>query len=129
VVPHFSTPSLGGLDLRSSYQSAAAAFLGSCNSFRLLAFQLFSIDFHDLTFHNEELAVTIFEEFFSNVSVFFASQNDLQAVLDNHQYNELFNSSNIREQAHLTALSHSSGTSIGWLKAIPQVSLGLVLNL
>ena len=48
---------LGGLGLRSSFSSAAAAFLGSCNSVRLLASHLLSQDFHDLVFPNEEHAV------------------------------------------------------------------------
>ena len=34
---------------------------------------------------------------------------------------------NIRDQARLTALSHSSGCG-GWLKAIPQSSLGLAIH-
>jgi len=49
----------------------------------------------------------------------------LQAILDGHQYNQLLSSLNIREHAHLTALSHSSGANSGWLKAVPQISLGL----
>ena len=44
-------------------------------------------------------------------------QNDLQAVLDHQLYDNLMVSANIRDQACLTALSHSSGTSSGWLKA------------
>ena len=116
---------LGGLGLRSSYHSAAAAFLGSCNSIRLLASQLLSLDFHELTFPDEEMAAAVFENFSSDLSVSVATQHDLQAVLDQHQYDQLFASSNIREQACLTALSHPSGTSSEWVKAIPQVSLGL----
>ena len=38
------------------------------------------------------------------------------------------NSSTIRDQACLCAVAHSSGTSSGWLKAIPQPSLGLAFS-
>ena len=39
---------------------------------------------------------------------------------------QLIHSSSIRDQAHLQwALSHSSGTCSGWLKALPQPALGL----
>jgi len=38
-------------------------------------------------------------------------------------YDKLFASANLRDQAYLTALSHSAGASSGWLKAIPQSSL------
>jgi len=33
----------------------------------------------------------------------------------------------IRDRAHPNALTHSSGTSSGWLKAIPQPSLGVAI--
>ena len=39
----------------------------------------------------------------------------------------MYASFSIRNQAHLTALAHSSGTSSGWLKAIPRSCLGLVI--
>ena len=118
---------LGGLGLRSSFSSAAAAFLGSCNSVRLLASHLLSQDFHDLVFPNEEHVVTTFERFTSDIFIPSATQQDLQALLDQTQYDQLFASSNIRNRARLTALFHSSGTSSGWLKAIPQVSLALAI--
>ena len=51
----------------------------------------------------------------------------VQAVLDQRDYDKLFASANIRDQARLTAFSHLSGASSGWLKAIPQSSLGLVI--
>ena len=108
-----------------SYHSATAAFLDSCNNIHLLASQLLSLEFHELTFPDKDVAATVFEKFYSNLSISVASQHDLQVVLDQHQYDKHFASLNIQEQAHLTALSHSSGTSSRWLKAIPQVSLGL----
>jgi len=118
---------LGGLGLRSSSSSAAAAFLGSCNSVRLLASQLLSQDFHDLVFPDEVQAATIFDEFSSDLFIPTATQQDLQALLDQTQFERLFSSLNIRHRARLTALSHSSGASSGWLKAIPQVSLALAI--
>ena len=53
---------------------------------------------------------------------------ELQASLDNQLFSQIFNTSNIRDQAHLLAVSHSAGTSSGWLKANPQPSLGLALS-
>ena len=53
---------LGGLGLRSSYHSASAAFLGSCNSIDLLVSQLLSQDFHDVSFPAEDQAVALFNE-------------------------------------------------------------------
>jgi len=119
---------LGGLGLRSSYHSASAAFIGSCNSIRLLASQLLSQDFDDITFPAEDQAVALFSECSSATIDPCAKQCDLQAVLDHHFYDDLLASANIRDQARLTALSHSSGTCSGWLKAIPQSSLGLAIN-
>ena len=59
--------------------------------------------------------------------LFSASQKDLKATLDKHLFDDLFVSFGIRDQARLTALSHPSGTSSGWLKAITRVSLGLAI--
>ena len=64
---------------------------------------------------------------FSVIPISSASQHDLQAFLDQHQFNRHFASCSIRDRAKLTALSHSSGTSSGWLKAIPSTSLGLAI--
>ena len=115
------------MGLRSSFSSAAAAFLGSCNSVRLLASHLLSQDFHDLVFPNEEHAVTTLERFTSDIFISSATQQDLHALLDQNQYDQLFASFNIQDRARLTALSHSSGTNSGWLKAIPRVSLALAI--
>ena len=57
-----------------------------------------------------------------------SSQCELQASLDNQLFSEIFNTSNIHDQARLRAVSHSSGNSSGWLKAILQPSLGLALS-
>ena len=78
-------------------------------------------------FPNEEHAVVTFERFTYDIFIPSATQQDLQALLDQNQYDQLFASFNIRNRAQLTALSHSSGTSSGWLKAIPQVSLALAI--
>ena len=117
---------LGGLGLRESAFSASPAFLGSCNSVRELASTLLSVDINQLSFPNEEDAAILLSE--SGISsghlLFSASQKDLQATLDKHLFDNLFASFGIRDQARLTALSH---TSSGWLKAIPRVSLGLAI--
>ena len=54
-------------------------------------------------------------------------KQDLQAFLDQRLFGDLYASFSIRDQACLTALVHSSGTSSGWLKAIPRACLGLVI--
>ena len=125
---------LGGLELRESAFSASPAFLGSCNSVRELASTLLSVDINQLSFPNEEDAATLLSE--SGISsghlLFSASQKDLQATLDKHLFDDLFASFGIRDQARLTALSHPSGTSSSWLKAILEsvwVWLSLGLNL
>jgi len=118
---------LGGLGLRESTYSAFPAFLGSCNGVRELASIILSIDINQLSFPNEKDAATFLSDFFDNHSLFTASQRDLQATLDQHLFDNLFKTFCIRDQARLTALSHPSGTSSGWLKAIPRVSLGLAI--
>ena len=121
---------LGDLGLRESAFSASPAFLGSCNSVRELASTILSVDINQLSFPNEEDAATLLSE--SGISsghlLFSASQKDLLAILDKHLFDDLFASFGIRDQARLTALSHPSGTSSGWLKAIPRVSLGLAIR-
>ena len=57
----------------------------------------------------------------------YAIQCDYQVVLDHHHYDKLFATASIRDLAHLTALSHSSGASSGWVRAIPQSSFGLAI--
>ena len=57
--------------------------------------------------------------FFPSVcSISSASQQHLQTFLDQRLFGDLYASFSIRDQAHLTALALSSGTSSGWLKAI-----------
>ena len=88
---------------------------------------------HECNWHCSNLlrrvaATLLSESGISNVHLLFsASQKDLQATLDKHLFDDLFASFGIRDQARLTALSHPSGTSSGWLKAIPRVSLGLAI--
>jgi len=48
-----------------------------------------------------------------------SSQNDIRACLDDLLFKQLLNCSSIRDQACLRAVAHSSGTSSGWLKALP----------
>jgi len=93
----------------------------------VLTFQILSQEFHDITFPAEEQTVGLFEEHSSAAFIPDATQCDLQAVLDHHHYDKLFTSANLRDQAHLTTLSCSSGGGSGWLKAIPQSSLSLAI--
>jgi len=100
---------LGGLGLRELDQSAAAAFVESCNSIFELASQLLSVDFDQLLFPDEDTASALFP----SIPISSASQHGLQAILDRRQYDHLFQSSSIWNRARLNAFAHSSGTSSG----------------
>jgi len=54
-----------------------------------------------------------------------SSQNDFQACLDDLLLKELLECLIICDQVRSHAVSHPSGTSSGWLKVLPQPSLGL----
>jgi len=82
-----------------------------------------SADFDQHHFPDEDTASALFP----NIPISSASQNDLKAILNQSQYNHLFQSSSIQDHAHLNALGHSSGTGSVWLKVIPQPSLGLAI--
>ena len=118
---------LGGLGLRESQSSSHPAFLGSCNSARFLVSRL-APNF-DVTsfFPGENCAISYFQSL-SILPSNFSSQNDLQASLDDQLFASIFNTSTIRDQARLRAVAHSSGVSSGWLKAIPQPTLGLAFS-
>ena len=118
---------IGGLGLHKSVLSASAAFLGLCNSNCDLASTLLSIDAGQLSFPDEGAAAVVFSDFPSDCFISSASQQDLQRFLDQCLFDDLYASFSIRDQAHLTAPAHSSGTSSGWLKAIPRTCLGLVI--
>ena len=79
-----------------------------------------------MPFPGEDCSLAFFEGM--SVSVLHnSSQTDLQAILDDSLFKQLVSSSTIRDQESLRALSHSSGTSSGWLKALPQPVLGLAI--
>ena len=79
-----------------------------------------------MPFPREDCSLAFFEGM--SVSVLQnSSQTDLQAILDDSLFKLLVSSSTIRDQARLRALSHSSGTSSGWIKALPQPALGLAI--
>jgi len=61
---------------------------------------------------------------YSGLSLFSATQQDLQTNFYLMTYLLLLA---IQDQARLMALAHPSGTSSGWLKAIPRVCLGLAI--
>ena len=82
-----------------------------------------SVDFDQLHFPDEDAAAALF----SNISISTVSRHEIQATLDQCQYDHLLNSCSIWDRVHLNALAHSSGTSSGWLKTIPQPSLGLAI--
>ena len=97
--------------------------MGSCNGIDDLASRRLFIASDQLHFPDEDAAAAMF----SDIPISSASQHDLQALLDQHQFSHHFASCSIRDCAWLTALSHSAGTSSGWLKAIPSISLGLAI--
>ena len=113
--------------MRESQRSSHPAFLGSCNSAQILVSRL-APNF-DVTsfFLGENCAISYFQSLSilpSNLS----SQNDLQASLDDQLFASIFNTSTIHDQVRLRAVAHSSGVSSGWLKAIPQPTLGLAFS-
>jgi len=66
---------------------------------------------------------------FLSVSVMHNStQVDPQAIQDDVLFKQLVSSSSVCDQACLCVLSHSSGISSGWLKALPQHTLGLAFS-
>ena len=88
---------------------------------------LLSADVNQLIFPYEEAAVTLFSRTSGNPSILPSSQQDLQAIIDQSIFDNLYATLSIRDQARLTALAHPSGTSSGWLKAIPKACLGLAI--
>ena len=117
---------LGSLGLCESERSAVPAFVGSCNSARILVSRLVETFDVFMPFPGEDCSLAFFEGM--SVSVLHnSSQTDLQAILDDSLFKQLVSSSTIHDQAHLRALSHSSGTSSGWLKALPQPALDLAI--
>jgi len=84
------------------------------------------IDVNQLSFPNEQDAAALFSDY-SGLSLFSATQQNLQATLDKRLFNDLFASFGIRDQARLMVLAHPSGTSSSWLKAIPRACLGLAI--
>lgn len=108
----------------------------SSNAFHIQLFQdqsgfglPFSLKFWcHLSFHGEDCIITYFQSF-SILSSNLSSQNDLPASLDDQLSASIFNFSTIRDQAHLHAVTHCFSVSSGWLKPIPQPSLGLTFFL
>ena len=70
---------------------------------------------------------TLFLKFLSGLSLFSASQQDLQPMFDKHIIDEQFVSFDIWNQAPLMAPSLHSGTSSGHLKTVPQFCFGLAI--
>ena len=100
--------------------------MGPCNSARILVSHLVESFDVFMPFPGEECSLAFFEDM--SVSVLHnSSQNDLQAILDDSLFKQLVSSSTIHDQARLRALSHSSGTSSGWLNALPQPAFSLAI--
>ena len=100
-------------------------FLGSCKSIRLLASQLLSKDCHEITFPDEDDGLACL------ITTLGSIWNDLkeadecssnQTWKQHDTMTSFFATASIRDQACLTVLSHFSGASSGWLKAIPQLT-------
>ena len=119
---------LGGLGLRESQCSSHPAFLGFYNSARILVSRL-APNFDVASFF--QVKIVLYISYFQSLSILppnLSSQNDLQAFLDDQLFASIFNTSTIRDQARLHAVVHSSGVSSGWLKDIPQPTLGLAFS-
>ena len=103
---------MGGLGLRDSQRFSHPSFLGSLNSARVLVSRLIETFDATLSMPGEDNALSYFDNLsISTTSV--SSQCELQASLDNQLFSQIFNTSNIHDQARLLAVSHSSGTSSG----------------
>ena len=118
---------MGGLGLCDSQHSSHPSFLGSLNSARVLVSRLIETFDATSSMLREDSALSYSDNLSISTSSV-SSQCELQASLENQLFSQIFNTSNIRDQAHLHAVFHSSGTSSGWLKEIPQPSLGLALS-
>ena len=126
---------MGGFGLREAHRTAPAAFLGSCNSTRHLAWQLISNDSQFLAsppvtyiLHGENLVTTEMKYLLGQWSAPFTdtSQHGLQGKLDASLLSSIKSSSSLRDQARLSTLA--SPHSGSWLRAIPNPKLGLSMN-
>ena len=109
---------MGGLGLHESQRSSHPAFLGSCNSAWILVSHLIpSFD----VFPHENYAISYFQTL-SIVPSNLSSQNYLQASLDDDRLLA------IPPQSMTNLVYVPLLTLLGWLKAIPQPSLGLAFS-
>ena len=122
----------GGLGLRCSVRTAPAAFLASCCSSLSIVTALLN-RFNEgnrvstTCIPGEAEARNCPQHLLPDWSIPDSpSQHSLQDALDHHQFHLLFNTSSIRDRAHLNSL-HSSKFTGAWLQAIPNPNLGLSL--
>ena len=137
---------LGGLGLREASRTAAAAFVGSCNSTRGLACQLLgnvasdnsipeiqdstiSTAIQDLILPGELSAKEQLSSLLPDnheLDLMTATQHQIQGVLDSSLQNDIKKSASLRDLARMNS---SSAAHVGsWLVAIPNFNLGLVMS-
>ena len=123
---------LGGLGLREASCSAAAAFLGSCNSSRELIAQLLSTTYfaQAIAIPGEDAARSYLSDLLHTFCIDLndpgLSQHGLQSHLDSSTLTFLKSVSSIRDQARLSSLAtpHTGA----WHRAIPNPKLGLSMS-
>ncbi len=121
---------LGGMGIKSAVQSVDAAFVASCNATRLSLPATLLEDQGPLEMlPGEDTARSIINPLINTTTTTLnsPSQSDLQAGLDQYQFENLLDVSNIRDQVRLRTLAEENHTS-AWLKAIPWESLGLSMS-
>ena len=126
--------SLGGLGLREAQSFSSFAVIGSCNSSRDLVKLLLStsatkeslVVVLDCETSSKAAFLQEFGSLTSDTSIDLVSQRSLQKQLDTRKFDSLKQSSTIRDQARLNAISEPHAGA--WLTAIPNPNLGLAMS-
>ena len=130
--------SLGGLGLREAQSVSPLAFIGSCNSSRDLVKRLLSTSatnykessvlLLDCETSSKAAFLQEFGSLTSDTNIDSISQRLLQKQEDTRKFDSLKQSSTIRDQARLNAISEPQPHAGAWLTAIPNSNLGLAMS-
>ena len=130
---------LGGLGLREAVKSAPAAYVGSCNSTKLLVQDFVRKACNSLASTNVPVPTSLLLEesesylqscsFLKNEHSHLlldfnnSTQRQIQSKLDADLFNCLLNNASLRDRARLNSISTPHAGA--WLRAIPNPNLGL----
>ena len=125
---------LGDLGLRKAQSVSSLAFIGSCNSSRDLVKRLLStsatkessILLLDCEMSSKATFLQEFGSLTSDTNIDSVSQRSLQKQVDTRKFDSLKQSSTIRDQARLNAISEPHAGA--WRTAIPNPNLGLAMS-